>query len=261
MASTWTPSRTNDSLSPNSKTWSPISLLGEEWIGNAKKGLPQGSSLSPILTILVLDEFVNQCEDSVFYADDGLFMSNKPFKIKDDPASGILLSQEKSKWIKWDAKWLSPLVFLGLQWWNKLTGHTRKGSRLDISLNNKEIFKWLKKLNPEYGTWSGLLNKTNLGGTMIQRLYNGKWDESFYAWKVTLTGVKNSWLGLQKDNFTTHSSEACAFLGGILRGEKRTLWAKRPEAKTKCPTLIPRGTPKFVWWNLNKKRGSPRGSK
>ena len=81
----------------------------------------------------------------------------------------------------------------------------------------------IKKLNPEYGTWSGLLNKTNLGGMMIQRLYNGKWDSSFYAWKVTLTEVKNSWLGQQKDNFTTHSSEACAFLGGILRGEKRTL--------------------------------------
>jgi len=45
----------------------------------------------------VLNEFTKQAEDSVFYADDGLFFSNSPFIIKGDEEKGIILSEEEGK--------------------------------------------------------------------------------------------------------------------------------------------------------------------
>jgi retron-type reverse transcriptase len=47
-------------------------------------GVPQGSGLGPILSILLLKEFLSQRE-SVSYADDGLFFSDEEFTIKGDP--------------------------------------------------------------------------------------------------------------------------------------------------------------------------------
>lgn len=46
-------------------------------------GVPQGSNLGPTLAILVLKEFLQQ-QESLSYADDGLFFSNQPFEIKGD---------------------------------------------------------------------------------------------------------------------------------------------------------------------------------
>jgi retron-type reverse transcriptase len=46
-------------------------------------GVPQGSGLGPLLSILLLKEFLSQRE-SVSYADDGLFFSNEEFTIKGD---------------------------------------------------------------------------------------------------------------------------------------------------------------------------------
>jgi len=40
---------------------------------------------------------MKQAEDSVFYADDGIFFSNKEFIIKGDPDKGIILSPLASK--------------------------------------------------------------------------------------------------------------------------------------------------------------------
>lgn len=66
-------------------------------VGNSHRGLAQGAPTSPLLTILALDDFVRQQQDAVFYADDGLFMSDVPFEIKDDPTSGIVVHPEKSR--------------------------------------------------------------------------------------------------------------------------------------------------------------------
>jgi len=58
-------------------------------------GFPQGIPCSPLLSILVLNEFMEQTDHCIAYADDMIFFSNKPFSIKDFPELGINLSLEK----------------------------------------------------------------------------------------------------------------------------------------------------------------------
>jgi len=70
---------------PGNSPYSPDLLTNYQSILNSN--LPQGSPYSPLLTIFGLNKFVNQCEDAVFYADDGLFLSNKE----------IILDQEAQK--------------------------------------------------------------------------------------------------------------------------------------------------------------------
>lgn len=203
------------------------------------RGLPQGSPLSPILTVLVLDEFTKQAEDSVFYADDGLFFGNKPFMIEDDPAKGILISEEKSGWVK-AGKWLKPLKFLGLIWQrDSLQGATRHGSHLQISGEMSKIFRFLQIFRPAYANLEGVFNKTSLGGNILSKLYNNSWETKFYESMLTLTGVRNSWLQLRgkRDNYVTTSSEACYALSKIL--ENRHTVSKPANKKI---------VPKFVFW-------------
>lgn len=75
----------------------------------ALKGLPQGANTSPILTELVLDNWIRQMEKknegtSVFYADDGIFMSNKPIEIEDNEMRGIFVHPDKSGYVKYDGE-------------------------------------------------------------------------------------------------------------------------------------------------------------
>jgi hypothetical protein len=59
------------------------------------EGVTQGGSISPILSTIILDDFINQAP-SVIYADDPIFYSNHPFEIKDDPEKGIIINKDKS---------------------------------------------------------------------------------------------------------------------------------------------------------------------
>jgi len=111
------------------------------------RNLPQGAPTSPLLTIFGLNEFVQQCEEAVFYADDGIFLSNSPIVIKDDPANGIFLHPQKSKYVVFDGKPQCKLKFLGLTYdiENKvLAASTRKGATLEIK---DSIFKLLEFLS------------------------------------------------------------------------------------------------------------------
>lgn len=66
-------------------------------------GLPQGSPLSPILTILGLDDWTRKAgEDRVFYADDGIIFSNTPIELNSDPQMGINIHEGKSGYVKKD---------------------------------------------------------------------------------------------------------------------------------------------------------------
>ena len=79
-------------------TKTPFEVVQEQWaiydhfnctkVTGQFDGLPQGAPTSPLLSILMLTEFSKQ-QTSIFYADDGIFASNKPFQIKDDPNLGI----------------------------------------------------------------------------------------------------------------------------------------------------------------------------
>jgi hypothetical protein len=80
---------------------------------------------------------VEQCDSSVFYADDGIFLSNKPIELKDDETIGIKIHPEKSGYIVEDGKILKECKFLGLKYnlkTGKIIANTRKGSRLELQV-------------------------------------------------------------------------------------------------------------------------------
>lgn len=61
-------------------------------------GVPQGSPMSPFLSILALKRYLSQAVSSN-YADDQNFFSNNDFVIRDFPEHGIVQSPEKCRWV------------------------------------------------------------------------------------------------------------------------------------------------------------------
>lgn len=151
------------------------------------KGLPQGANWSPILTAAVLKEFTNQCEDAVFYADDGIFFSNSPIELKEDADKGIFINYKKrSGYVKEKGVFLKDFVFLGLEYkhaTDMIAGHTHKGSRLEFNGRDKDIFAMLELLKPDkhYNKhkWE-LLFHSSVGGTVMSNLYNASWEQLEY---------------------------------------------------------------------------------
>lgn len=97
-------------------------------------GFPQGSPISPFLSILAIKEYLSQ-QDSTNYADDQVFFGNKDFLVKDNPEHGIIHSPEKCSWVMREGKWLNDgLKFLGLRlnkFW-ELMSETRNGVKAKI---------------------------------------------------------------------------------------------------------------------------------
>lgn len=224
-------------------------------LGTAHLGLPQGANTSPILTALVIDKFTRQY-DSVFYADDGIFFSMTPIKVVDDPDRGIYLNKEKSKPVRENWEWKSNLKFLGLlydPWTNRLSGNTRKGSRLEFTPQAENIHSILQQIKPKgwsqgESKWERLF-KSTLGGFVMSKLYNATWQELEYMVKYVPYGVKGSWLELKDrlDNYRTTSSTACRALSYIIKsgnGIARPKGEKKYtplETKTKKRVLFVKG--------------------
>lgn len=94
-------------------------------------GVPQGSPISPFLSILAVKDYLSQ-QNSVNYADDQVFFGNQEFTVRDNPEIGLVHSRDtsKCKWVMKDGKWLgNGLKFLGLRltksW--ELMAETRNG--------------------------------------------------------------------------------------------------------------------------------------
>ena len=68
------------------------------------RGLAQGSNLSPLLTILALDDFSRSLPDSTHYSDDFLVYSRySGTKVETDLDKGIVIAKgDKSKMLKKD---------------------------------------------------------------------------------------------------------------------------------------------------------------
>jgi len=105
------------------------------------EGTPQGASVSPLLSLLTLRDFLSQAP-SVSYVDDAFFYGNRSFKVADDPNSGVHIHPSKSGWVKKDGRWLKPLKFLGLEFDGRMfSASTRKGSRLIYTSSVKTALK------------------------------------------------------------------------------------------------------------------------
>jgi len=189
----------------------------EEYSKTVSSNLPQGSPISPLLTIYGLNQFVNQCEDSVFYADDGIFLSNKRINIEDNPHVGAFIHKGKSSYIVENGKIWKECKFLGLTYnleTRELRASTRKGATIGLKL---EVFKLLTFLKKYEGKWFDWINKTSeimktgFSGYLIAALYNNKYDLSNHTEDIKLHPF--SWVATYsnnlKQNWSTNSSKAC----------------------------------------------------
>lgn len=116
--------------------------------GWRNKGLAQGSTISPILSVLplaILDELAQYGLHYLGYADDGLIYGDVLGDygvilqdLLDTGGVGAKVHPEKSKWVKKGGVWLSSLKFVGLLYdpfVNKLSACTRSGATLDLSID------------------------------------------------------------------------------------------------------------------------------
>jgi hypothetical protein len=117
-------------------------------------GLPQGFSLSPILSVMpliVLDEMEKVGISSLIYADDGLFYgdvaeeeySKLAQNLLDKYNVGAKICPEKSRWVKKDNLWLHPLKFVGLIYDpedDRLSASSRNGASLSLRVDVLGIF-------------------------------------------------------------------------------------------------------------------------
>jgi hypothetical protein len=112
-------------------------------------GVPQGAPTSPLTSILTLKDFLTQ-KPSISYADDPIFYDKDDFNIKGDSNKGIIIHEQKSRFIKRDNIWLETLKYLGLEYnpfTDSLLGNTKKGSRLELTKNFRDEI--LKKFRPK----------------------------------------------------------------------------------------------------------------
>lgn len=163
-------------------------------------GFPQGSPISPFLSILAIKEYLSQ-QNSTNYADDQIFFGNSDFEVKDNPEYGIIHSEEKCKWVMREGKWLeNGLKFLGLRLTNswELMSETRNGvkakilkslcviysnegiKRLNALKSMKQVDKfleWLVEKNREFSPKEVLVNLPNrkLFGFVLSCLQINDW--------------------------------------------------------------------------------------
>jgi len=191
-----------------------------------KVGLAQGAPTSAFCSILTLKDYLSQTKYVVNYADDQIFASYKNFFIWDDPTSGIVHADNKTRWIRVNGKWLREIKFLGLIYnpWDKtLRSETRSERRIGIDQNLIDI--WDCMTYSKKDDYLTDLATRNIFGYVQACLYQGSFktdsemikvqEQKGHTEKLIKSNTK-SWMGgYQKD--LTNSSNAIEFLAGILR--------------------------------------------
>lgn len=132
------------------------------------KGLAQGSTISPILSVLPLALLVSLTKQGITYigyADDGLLHGNVPGdygkilqELLDSKKVGAIVHPLKSKWVKKDSVWLGKLKFVGLIYdpgIQLLSACTRGGATLDLSIKTLAL---LDKDLPYNSPWTNSNN-------------------------------------------------------------------------------------------------------
>jgi retron-type reverse transcriptase len=213
----------------------------------ADRGVPQGGPISPLVSLLCLDEMFQYASfKTLMYADDGLFYSDNPEAEKEIESvinspvrlnSGSRFSKEKSFWVK-KGDWLTTLDFLGIRYdgiRGELSANTRKGSQL---IYDKEGLIDLLRFREIYSTTSGSsrkkpsfenMIKLNIWGLIQSRLYGGKWNPDFEQ-DFSYSFVRGSWAHVKRKmieieelnvfNSTTFASKSLAYVLKHLRALK-----------------------------------------
>jgi hypothetical protein len=196
-------------------------LLPEYYLGLSNSyartpgGVPQGSPLSPFLSILAIRDYLSQAP-CVNYADDQIFYGNKAFTIKDIPEQGIVHNKEKSGWIKKDGVWLKELKFLGLiynPWEGRLRSETRAGRAERIEDSLIELWEEIK-YDKDENYLESMVTK-NFFGFLQASLYNGSWNPQTSPLKERVVNDR-SFLGRYISS-RTFSSAALQVLGKTLK--------------------------------------------
>jgi len=236
----------------------------------ATRGLPQGLPTSPILTIMVLEQFlIRPCPwKMLMYADDGIIYGRgEPPKEedlwRDADKHGIRFSRTKSKWVLKHGVF-DGFKFLGMKVTRdmNLEAATRKGSELKYDkemmvrvynlLEGKELTKEVRKTiatiswghiwekSKEGATsWEDLM-KSSLFGLIQSRLYQGSWqlDEVIqdfsldYKAKSWVEKYKSNWLDINVFNSTSFAS---GHLLTLLKNQKHTGRGKATSRQTSKP--------------------------
>lgn len=125
------------------------------WDAQADQGVAQGHSLSPLLSLIVIEHCVRswmkreemEGSSTIGYADDGLYFTFKEFPVGTYAGFirqwGMYLSKDKCGYVRKGWLWVKSLKFLGIMYdpfKEKLQAHTRKGSR--IILERAKTFFW-----------------------------------------------------------------------------------------------------------------------
>jgi len=199
------------------------------------EGVPQGTPISPILSILALEGTIIGPERStLMYADDGVIYGNK---LKDDPfpkgdqvtRANIARNDKKSGWVRKGGEWKTTLKFLGMEYdpqSNEFRAHTRNGATLVFSDEVKFVL-WLKE-NKNSGelphsvkitrkqsletllrdywkeyvdnhSWEELF-KSRFIGFIFSRMQSDNWSNEVHQ-DFSLTFEKNSWQDIHSVGF------------------------------------------------------------
>nr|YP_010218632.1 hypothetical protein LK370_mgp191 [Morchella brunnea]UBU98369.1 hypothetical protein [Morchella brunnea] len=143
------------------KVWTKYEYLHKYREGWRSRALPQGSGISPILSVLPLICLEGGAKKEglniIMYADDGIIYGNKELDYHiiaentlSENCTGATLCPTKSGWVKKGGVWLTPLKFVGLTYdphQDILHASTRKGSILPLYRKVMGLFTVHKNLH------------------------------------------------------------------------------------------------------------------
>lgn len=203
-------------------------LESDKWINIKVRGVPQGSPISPLLSLLALEEtlFREFPGQVIMYADDGVLYGDEldDKQIQDKLSNlnhGISINWSKSGWVKKNNEWVKPLKFLGLKYDGKiLESETRSGRNLELSerilklasiirTRDLELKLGYRKLHDDNSKLDNLV-KSSIWGLVQNRLYNGSYETGEIVQNFRLEGYKKgSWLSYRE--FMLHNDKLTVF--------------------------------------------------
>lgn len=230
----------------------------DKYVNVSVKGMAQGSPLSPLMSLLALEEtlfkwfpgkVIMYADDGIIYGDD-LTADELSLKLS-SLRMGISTNWSKSFWVKKDGLWRKNLKFLGLETdGTKIWGATRKGSTLIYNkeklidlINARREDARLEKLGIKRTIFKDYpyendLNKVNqpslihlikseLWGLIQNRLYTNEYEDSNIVQNFNLNYIEGSWMSfrekwIKQKGLTVFNSTSYAYrsLYGMLKKVK-----------------------------------------